>query len=51
MKQFVNDQYDYESTGESKIKENEDEEEIPTMVIDKDQDVKTKGKIEDANNH
>ena len=34
MKQFVNELYDYEFTAEVKIKESEDEEEIPTMVRD-----------------
>ena len=38
MKQFVNELYDYELTGEVKIEESEDEEEIPTIVIDQDQD-------------
>ena len=43
MKQFVNKLYDYEFTGEVKI------EEIPTIVIDDDQDgvdkLKKKGKM------
>ena len=34
MKEFVNELYDYELTGEFKIEESEDEEEIPTIVID-----------------
>ena len=34
MKEFVNELYDYELTGEVKIEESEDEEEIPTTVID-----------------
>ena len=38
MKQFFNELCDYEFTGEVKIEESEDEEEIPTMVIDEDQD-------------
>ena len=38
MKQFVNELYDYELTEEVKIEESEDEEEIPTIVIDQDQD-------------
>ena len=38
MKQLVNELYDYELTGEVKIKESEDDEKILTMVIDEDQD-------------
>ena len=37
MKQFVNEIYDYEFTGEVNIEESEDEEGILTMVIDEDQ--------------
>ena len=47
LKQFVNELHDYEFSGEVKIEENEDEEEIPTMAIDKDQDIldeQTEGK-------
>ena len=39
MKQFVNELYDYEFTGEVKINKTEDEEEISTVVIDEDQDI------------
>ena len=39
LKRFVNELHDYEFSGEVKIEENEDEEEIPTIVIDKDQDI------------
>ena len=39
MKQFVNELYDYGFTGEGKIEENEDVKEMPTMVIDEDQDI------------
>ena len=49
--QFVNDLYDYELTGEVKIEENEDKEEITTIVIDEDQvsvDEKTEEKMEDV---
>ena len=45
-----NELCDYEFTGEVKIEESEDEEEIPTMVIDEDQDSvdeATEGKMED----
>ena len=38
FKQTVDELYDYEFIGEVKIEEIEDEEEIPTMVIDEDQD-------------
>ena len=38
MKQFVNELYDYEFTGEVKINKTEDEEEISAVVIDEDQD-------------
>ena len=38
IKQFVNKLFVYEFTGEVKIEEIEDEEEIPTMVLDEDQD-------------
>ena len=38
VKQFVNELYDYEFTGEVKINKTEDEEEISTVVIDEDQD-------------
>ena len=51
MKQFVNELYDYEFTGEVKIEESEDEEEITAMVIDEDQgnvDEKTNEKMEDV---
>ena len=47
LKQFVIELHDYEFSGEVKIEANEDEEEIPTMVIDKDQDIldeQTEGK-------
>ena len=38
MKQLVNEMYKYEFTREVKIEQSEDEEEIPTRVIDEDQD-------------
>ena len=38
MKQVVNELNDYEFKGEVKIEESKNEEEIPTMVIDNDQD-------------
>ena len=37
MQQYFNELYDYKLTGEVRI-EGGDEEEIPTMVIDEDQD-------------
>ena len=46
-----NELCDYEFTGEVKIEESEDEEEIPTMVIDEDQDSvdeKTEEKKDDS---
>ena len=49
MKSFVNELYDYEFTGEVKIKESEDAKEIPTMVIDEEDecvDEKTQEKTE-----
>ena len=49
IKQFLNELYDYEFTGEVKIEKREDEEEISTMVIDEDQDSvgeKTEEKME-----
>ena len=50
MKQLVNELFDYEFTGNVKIEQNEDEEEIPKMVIDEDQyssDEKTEEEMED----
>ena len=50
MKKFVNELYDYELRGKIKIKQSGDEKEIPTMVIDEDQDSieeKTKEKMKD----
>ena len=51
MKQIVNELYDYKFTGETKVEENEDEEEILTMVIDEDRDnvdEKPEEKMEDV---
>ena len=51
MKKFVNELYDYELRGKIKIKQSGDEKEIPTMVIDEDQDSieeKTKEKMKDV---
>ena len=51
MKKFVNELYDYELRGKIKIKQSVDEKEIPTRVIDEDQDsieVKTKEKMKDV---
>ena len=51
MKKFVNEMHNYQFTGEVQIEESEDEEEIPTMVIDDDQnsvDEKTEEKMEDV---
>ena len=51
MKKFVNELYDYELLGKIKIKQSGDEKEIPTMVIDEDQDSieeKTKEKMKDV---
>ena len=51
IKQFVNEQHDYEFTGEVKMEECEDEEEILTMAVDEDReslDEKTEGKKEDV---
>ena len=51
MKKFVNEMHNYQFTGEVQIEESEDEEEIPTMVIDDDQDSvdeKTEEKMEDV---
>ena len=51
IKQFVNKLFVYEFTGEVKIEEIEDEEEIPTMVLDEDQDnvdEKTEEKMKDV---
>ena len=48
MKQLVNEHYEYEFTGKFRIEESEDEE-IPTVVIDKNKDSvdnKTKEKTE-----
>lgn len=48
MKEFVNELYDYELTGEFKIEESEDEEEIPTIVIDQCVVGKMEEKMEDV---
>ena len=51
MKKFVNELYDYELRGKIKIKQSGDEKEIPTRVIDEDQDSieeKTKEKMKDV---
>ena len=51
MKKFVNEMHNYQFTGEVQIEESEDEEEIPTMVTDDDQDSvdeKTEEKMEDV---
>ena len=51
MEQFVNELQDYGLTGEVKVEESEDEEEISVMVIDEDQDSvyeKTEEKMEDV---
>ena len=51
IKQFVNKLFVYEFTGEVKIEEIEDEEEIPAMVLDEDQDnvdEKTEEKMKDV---
>ena len=51
MKQFVNKLSDYKFTSETRIEEIEDEEEIPTMVLDEDPDgtdKKTEEKMEDV---
>ena len=51
MKQFFNELCDYEFTGEVKVDEYEDEEDIPIMVKDEDQnrlDEKAKQKMGDV---
>ena len=51
MRQFVIELHDYRFIWEVKIKESEAEEEIPTMIKDKDQDgvdEKTEEKMEDV---
>ena len=51
MKQFFNELCDYEFTGEVKVDEYEDEEDIPVMVKDEDQnrlDEKAKQKMGDV---
>ena len=51
MKKFVNELYEYELRGKIKIEQSGDEKEIPTMVIDEDQDSieeKTKEKMKDV---
>ena len=41
MKQFISELYDYEYTGESKSEESEEEDEIPTLVDDDEEDMKS----------
>ena len=51
MKQVFNKLCDYEFIRKVKIEESKDKKEIPTMVIDEDQDsddVKTEEKVEDV---
>ena len=51
MKEVFNELCDYEFIRKVKIKESKDKEEMPTMVIDEDQDsddVKTEEKVEDV---
>ena len=53
MKKFLNKLYDYELSGEVNIEENEDEEEMSSMVVAEDQesvDEKTEEKMEDVSN-
>ena len=50
----MNELYDYEFTGEVKIKESDDVKEIPTMVIDEEDecvDKKTQEKTKNFLNH
>ena len=51
MKEVFNELCDYEFIRKVKIEESKDKEEMPTMVIDEDQDsddVKTEEKVEDV---
>ena len=51
MKEVFNELCDYEFIRKVKIEESKDKEEMPTMVIDEDQDsddVKTEEKMEDV---
>ena len=51
MKEVFNELWDYEFIRKVKIEESKDKEEMPTMVIDEDQDsddVKTEEKVEDV---